>query len=68
MTFIIDFDANGGTTGKKFAAVSQDGKLTELPTAVRTSYSFDGWFTEAAGGTLITSNTEFSENEDKQNV
>ena len=37
------------------------GKLTSLPTATRSgSYSFDGWYTAASGGTQITTAYTFS--------
>ena len=39
------------------------GKLTSLPTATRSgSYSFDGWYTAASGGTQITTAYTFSAN------
>ena len=39
------------------------GKLTSLPTATRSgSYSFDGWYTAASGGTQITTAYVFSAN------
>ena len=45
-----------GTTGA-------DGKLTSLPTPTRSgSYSFNGWYTAASGGTKVTASTVFNAN------
>ena len=35
------------------------GKLDSLPTPTRSGYSFDGWYTEAEGGTAVTTDTVF---------
>ena len=54
---ICSFDANGGKTtlGKK--AIIYMNPYGTLPTPTRDGYSFKGWFTEAEGGTQITSDT-----------
>jgi len=38
------------------------GKLAALPTATRSGYTFGGWYTEASGGTQITTGTVFTKN------
>lgn len=57
----IIFDAAGGDVeGENTRVTGADGKLTSLPTATREGYTFKGWFTEAAGGTQITTDTVFT--------
>ena len=51
-TFTITYNANGGSTGTASASVV-NGAATTLPTATRTSYEFNGWFTADSGGSLI---------------
>ena len=57
---VITFDANGGTVAIASVTTEQDGTLAELPTATRSGYTFDGWFTEQTGGTKVTVDTFFS--------
>lgn len=56
----ITFDANGGSVSVRGADAGANGKLSSLPTPVRSGYTFDGWYTRAAGGTRVTTNTVFS--------
>ena len=61
--YTITFDANGGSVTPASAVTGADGKLTSLPTPTRSgSYSFDGWYTAASGGTKVTTNTVFTKN------
>ena len=58
----ITFDGNGGTPTVGTMPTA-GGKLTSLPSASRSgSYSFDGWYTAASGGTQITTAYVFSAN------
>lgn len=60
--YTITFNGNGGTPSVT-SMTTIDQKLPELPTATRSgSYSFDGWYTAASGGTKITTATVFYEN------
>ena len=61
-TFIITFNANGGTVTLTNATTGTDGKLTNLPTPTRADHSFDGWFTAATGGQEVTTTTVFNSN------
>lgn len=59
-TYTVTFDANGGAVTPSGAVTGADGKLSALPTPTRSgSYRFDGWFTEAGGGTQVTPDTVF---------
>ena len=60
--YTITFNGNGGTPSVT-SITTIDQKLPELPTATHSgSYSFDGWYTAASGGTKITTATVFYEN------
>lgn len=60
--YTITFDGNGGKpSDTTMTTVNQ--KLPKLPTATHSGrYSFDGWYTAASGGTMITTDTEFDKN------
>ena len=63
--YLVYFDANGGefntaggTVSKKNSTVTYGSKYNSMPTPTRTGgYNFAGWYTEATGGTEITSDT-----------
>ena len=61
-TYTVTFEANGGTASETSKQTGADGKLASLPTASRSRYSFDGWYTAASGGTQITTAYVFSAN------
>jgi hypothetical protein len=60
-TYIVSFNANGGSVTPAAIQTGTDGKLPSLPVPVRSgSYSFDGWYTAANAGTVITASTVFA--------
>lgn len=60
--YTITFDVNGGSSTIPPQTTSGK-KLSSLPTATHSgSYSFDGWYTAASGGTQITTAYAFSGN------
>lgn len=59
-TYNVAFDANGGTVNAVTMTTGEDGKLSNLPSPVRTNYTFDGWYTAITGGTKVTTDTLFS--------
>ena len=61
--YTITFDGNGGTPSvDSMKTVNQ--KLPQLPKATHSGrYSFDGWYTAASGGTMITTDTVFHKND-----
>ena len=62
-TYTITYNANGGYVTPANAVTGADGKLTSLPTPTRSgSYSFNGWYTAASGGTKVTTSTVFNAN------
>ena len=61
-TYTVTLHANGGSVSPASVTTGADGKLASLPTPTRSSYSFDGWYTEKSGGTKVTTDTVFSAN------
>ena len=58
VTYIVTFDANGGTlTGSAEAEVKEGGKITNAPTAAKEGFTFEGWFTAKTDGTAIDLST-----------
>ncbi|MCR5149794.1 MAG: InlB B-repeat-containing protein [Clostridiales bacterium] len=56
--FTIKLDLNGGDSCSKTSiTVSVGEKYGELPVPVKAGYNFVGWFTEASGGSKVTSDT-----------
>lgn len=55
----VTFDAGEGKADAETARTDKDGKLAELPSAVRDGYTFEGWFTAAEGGDAVTAETVF---------
>lgn len=55
-------DGNGGTAPAApavlYAGSFQDGELAFPADATRTGFAFDGWFTQAVGGTQVTATTD----------
>ena len=61
-TYTVRLHANGGSVLPASVTTGADGKLASLPTPTRSSYSFNGWYTEKNGGTKVTTDTVFSAN------
>ena len=60
-TFTITFNPNGGTVSPATAETKADGTLADLPTPTLPGSNFDGWFTTANSGSLVTKSTKFTE-------
>ncbi len=54
----VSFDANGGNLSGSSKTVMMGAQIGTLPVPTRDYYSFDGWYTQASGGTLITASYE----------
>ena len=61
-TYTVTLHANGGSVSPASMTTGADGKLASLPTPTRSSYSFNGWYTEKNGGAKVTTDTVFSAN------
>ena len=59
----VTFNPNGGMVGETSRSVAPGAAVGTLPTPTRSgSYSFDGWYTAANGGTQISASTTVSAN------
>lgn len=56
-TYTITFDANGGTVDSATKTANRGEAVGELPTPTREYYTFDGWYSAAEGGTLLSSDS-----------
>lgn len=59
--YIINLNANGGSIFQSTATATFGQPYGTLPEPTRDHYSFSGWYTEAEGGRLITSDSLFEE-------
>ena len=63
ITYTITFNPNGGTVNPTSAKTGPDGKITPpLPAPEKSGYAFNGWFTAATGGDLVTINRVYTAN------
>ena len=61
--YTITFNPNGGNVSPTTKNTKNDGTLDTLPIPTYLRHSFNGWFTEASGGTQITTSTVFTSND-----
>jgi uncharacterized repeat protein (TIGR02543 family) len=52
--YTVTFNANGGTGGAPSVTKEYNTTIGVLPIPTRAGYTFDGWFTAASGGVLVT--------------
>ena len=57
-SYKITFDPNGGSVTTTQKNVTYNNTYGTLPTPTRTGYTFNGWYTQASGGTKITDTTK----------
>ena len=53
----VTFNANGGSVGTSNITVTYDSAYGTLPNPTRSGYTFKGWYTDVAEGTLISNTT-----------
>ncbi len=60
--YTITWDAtkNGGTCTTATTEIESGKKIGTLPTATKSGFTFDGWYTEISGGTKISNETVVS--------
>ena len=56
-TYTLTFDGNGGKANEASRTVAYGGQYGGLPTATRTGYTFQGWYTAKNGGSQVSSST-----------
>lgn len=59
-SFVITFDANGGTVSENSIRGYCGKALGTLPTPTRDYYTFIGWYTEADGGNVVDASTVYT--------
>ena len=59
-SYIVTFNANGGTTSTASKSVTYNSTYGTLPTPSKPGYTFNGWFTATSGGTKIISSSTYS--------
>ncbi len=59
ISYDITFDANGGDCATETLTTDSDGKLSELPVATRTGYTFNGWYN---GTEKVDTDTVYTQN------
>ncbi len=57
--YTVSFDGQGGSTPEDIIK-DYNSSIGTLPTSEKENYIFDGWYTEATGGTKINSDTKVS--------
>lgn len=55
-SYTVTFDPNGGSVSSNSKTVTYGSNYGTFPTPTRNGYTFDGWYTSATGGNLVTSN------------
>jgi uncharacterized repeat protein (TIGR02543 family) len=58
--YTVTFHANGGSVTEPQRLVEKDVSIATLPTPTLEKHFFDGWYTQPAGGTLITPSTKIT--------
>lgn len=56
-TYLLSFNANGGTVGTAEKEIVYDSPYGEMPTPVRSGYTFNGWYTKSSGGEKVISSS-----------
>lgn len=56
-SYALSFDANGGSVSTSSKSVNYGSSYGDLPTPKRTYYTFNGWYTAASGGSMVSSST-----------
>ena len=56
-SYTLAFDGNGGKASESSRKVQYGNQYGTLPTATRTGYAFQGWYTARSGGSQVSSST-----------
>ena len=58
--YTLTYNANGGSVSPKNKAIKEGASYGSLPTPTRSGYTFDGWYTNASGGSKVSSSTKMT--------
>lgn len=56
-SYTVFFNSNGGSVSQSSKKVKNGSSYGSLPTPTRDGYTFDGWYTSASGGSVVTSDS-----------
>lgn len=56
-TYVIGFDANGGTVANEYITIQKGSRIGTLPTPTKANSAFMGWYTDTSWSTQIDANT-----------
>ena len=56
-SYTVYFDAQGGVCSTSSKTVTYNSTYGTLPTPTRSGYTFNGWYTSASGGSVITASS-----------
>ena len=56
-SYVVTWNANGGSCNKTSQSVNYGSQIGTLPTCTKSNYTFQGWYTAASGGTKISTTT-----------
>ena len=59
-SYTVILNANGGNVSAGSMTVTYSSVYGAIPSASRTGYKFDGWYTDATGGSKVTDSTKVS--------
>ena len=60
--YTLTYNANGGIVSPTTKKINKGSKIGTLPTPTRSGYTFNGWYTEATGGSKVNENTTINSN------
>lgn len=63
-TYLVSFNANGGTISQASKTVTKGGTYGTLPSPARSGFTFDGWYT--SGGAKVNSSSAIAYNRDHE--
>lgn len=55
----IELDANGGVLNTTKISILKDGNYSNLPTPIKSGYTFIGWYTDINSGIIVTDGTNY---------
>ena len=61
-TYTLTYNANGGSVSPTSKTLNEGAAYGNLPTPTRSGYTFDGWYTNADGGSKVGANTTIKGN------
>ena len=61
-TYTLTYNANGGSVSPGSKTLNKGAQYGNLPTPTRSGYTFNGWYTQASGGSKVSSSTTINAN------